>query len=192
MKRILIGFLSLALMLPGQKIENATPARDRVVKVQTALNHLTVIEVAEPVATVAVGSPQAFKVERRENKVFIQPLQEGLSTNLFIWTASTRLNYKLVPAISDARPMDFAIDYRQPERQAALQPKPAPVPAAKEPALPIEMLLRGTPVKQVGFPRSDSKRVDVLIRDVYRTENQVFIRYTIENRTGSLYRASTP
>ena len=117
MRRILVSFLTVAFALPGQKIDTETPARDRVVRVQTALNHLTVIEVAEPVTTVAVGSPQAFKVERRENKVFIQPLQDGTATNLFIWTATTRLNYELVPAISDAGQMDFAIDYKQPPRE---------------------------------------------------------------------------
>ena len=121
MRRLLIGTLALTLTfppLPAQKIETETPSRERVVRVQTAMNHLTVIEVAEPVTTVAVGSPQAFKVERRENKVFIQPLQENVATNLFIWTASTRLNYELVPAVSDAGQMDFAIDYRQPQPQA--------------------------------------------------------------------------
>src|SRR5882724_5656703 len=117
MRRLLIGPLALTMTfppLPAQKINTETPSRERVVRVQTAMSHLTVIEVAEPVATVAVGSPQAFKVERRENKVFIQPLQENVATNLFIWTASTRLNYELVPAVSDAGQMDFAIDYRQP------------------------------------------------------------------------------
>ena len=121
MRRLLIGTLALTMTfppLPAQKIETETPSRERVVRVQTAMNHLTVIEVAEPVTTVAVGSPQAFKVERRENKVFIQPLQENVATNLFIWTASTRLNYELVPAVSDAGQMDFAIDYRQPQPQA--------------------------------------------------------------------------
>src|ERR1039458_790171 len=131
MRRLLIGTLALTMTfppLPAQKIDTETPSRERVVRVQTAMNHLTVIEVAEPVATVAVGSPQAFKVERRENKVFIQPLQENVATNLFIWTASTRLNYELVPAVSDAGQMDFAIDYRQPQPQAQVaQPKPAPV-----------------------------------------------------------------
>src|ERR1035438_3807903 len=34
-------------------------------RVVSAMNHLTVIEVGEPVTTVAVGSPQSFKVERR-------------------------------------------------------------------------------------------------------------------------------
>ena len=70
MRRLLIGTLALTMTfppLPAQKIDIETPSRERVVRVQTAMNHLTVIEVAEPVATVAVGSPQAFKVERREN-----------------------------------------------------------------------------------------------------------------------------
>ena len=190
MKRVLLTFLAVSFALPAQKIDSQTPARDRVVRVQTALNHLTVIEVAEPVTTVAVGSPQAFKVERRENKVFIQPLQENVATNLFIWTATTRLNYELVAAISDAGQMDFAIDYQQPKREAELQP--APLPPKPQSALPTDMLLHGTPVKLVGFARSKQPHVDITIRDIYRTENQLFIRYAIENRSKSPYQPSTP
>jgi hypothetical protein len=190
MRRILVSFLTVAFALPGQKIDTETPARDRVVRVQTALNHLTVIEVAEPVTTVAVGSPQAFKVERRENKVFIQPLQDGTATNLFIWTATTRLNYELVPAISDPGQMDFAIDYKQPPRQSELQPPPSK--SAAEPSVPPDMLLHGTPVKLVGFNHSKAPRVDVTIRDVYRTEDRVFIRYMIENHTATPYQPATP
>src|SRR5258706_25696 len=83
MKCLLAGSLVLALTLPAQKIETETPARDRVVKVQTAMNHLTVIEVAEPVTTVAVGSPQTFKVERRENEVFVRYTIENRSQKTF-------------------------------------------------------------------------------------------------------------
>jgi hypothetical protein len=191
MFRVLVSFLLFASALPAQKIDTETPARDRVVRVQTALNHLTVIEVAEPVTTVAVGSPQAFKVERRENKVFIQPLQEGAATNLFIWTATTRLNYELVPAISDAGQMDFAIDYREPQREAKSEPAPAPKPTAQS-SVPSDMLLHSAPVKLVGFSRSKEPQVDITIRDVYRAENRVFIRYTIENRSKSPYNPSTP
>jgi len=191
MIRILASFLAVALTLPAQKIDTETPARDRVVRVQTALNHLTVIEVAEPVTTVAVGSPQAFKVERRENKVFIQPLQEGAATNLFIWTPTTRLNYELIPAINDAGQMDFAIDYRQPKREAEARPAPAPKPTEQS-ALPVEMLLHSAPVKLVGFARSKQPQVDITIRDVYRADNQVFIRYTIDNGSKTPYQPSTP
>src|SRR5215831_8791905 len=148
MRRTLIGTLALTLMFPplqAQKIDIETPSREHVVRVQTALNHLTVIEVAEPVTTVAVGSPQAFKIERRENKVLIQPLQENVATNLFIWTATTRLNYELVPAVSDAGQMDLAIDYRQPQPQAHLTPPKPPEPTVVVPTVPSEMLLNSTP-----------------------------------------------
>jgi len=194
MRRLLIGTLALTMTfppLPAQKIDTETPSRERVVRVQTAMNHLTVIEVAEPVATVAVGSPQAFKVERRENKVFIQPLQENVATNLFIWTASTRLNYELVPAVSDAGQMDFAIDYRQPQPQAQVaQPKPAPVAVVS--TVPNEMLLNSTPVRLVGGAAGAKAALGVLIRDIYRRQDEVFVRFSIENRSSQTLRAGTP
>src|SRR5689334_11219024 len=93
---------------PAQRIETELPDRARVTRVETAINHLTVIELAEPVTLAAAGSP-LFKIERRDNKVFIQPLEEGSSTNLFVWTASGRWSYELVPAVSPAT-MHFAID----------------------------------------------------------------------------------
>jgi hypothetical protein len=185
MKRLLVSSLALTLTLAAQKIETETPSRDRVVKVQTAMNHLTVIEVAEPVTTVAVGSPQTFKIERRENKVFIQPLQEGAATNLFIWTGSTRLNYELVPAISDAGQMDFAIDYRQ--LQAVTQPSPKPAVST----VPNDMLLNGIPVRLFGTAAAPKASL-VQIRDVYRKQDEVFVRYTIENRSEKTFRTGRP
>ena len=193
MRRLLIGTLALTMTfppLPAQKIDTETPSRERVVRVQTAMNHLTVIEVAELVTTVAVGSPQAFKVERRENKVFIQPLQENVATNLFIWTASTRLNYELVPAISDAGQMDLAIDYRQP--QAQLTPPKPPEPTVVVPTVPSEMLLNSTPVRLVGGAAAAKADLGVLIRDVYRRQDEVFVRFSIENRSSQTLRAGPP
>ena len=95
MKKLTIMCAALAVLgLPAwaQKIETQKPDRNRIVRVQTALNHLTVIEVGEPVTTVAAGS-SAFKIEWRENKVFVQPTEPSAATNLFIWTVSGRLNY---------------------------------------------------------------------------------------------------
>src|SRR6202451_336142 len=195
MRRLLIGTLALTLTfppLPAQKIETEPPSRERVVRVQTAMNHLTVIEVAEPVTTVAVGSPQAFKVERRENKVFTHPLQENVATTLFIWTVSSRLSYELVPAVSDAGQMDFAIDYRQPQPQAQVaQPKP-PAPVAVVSTVPSEMLLNSTPVRLIGLAAAPKANLGVLIRDVYRRQDEVFIRYSIENRSSQTLRTGRP
>jgi hypothetical protein len=194
-RHLLIGTLTLALTappIPAQKIETESPSRDHVVQVQTAMNHLTVIEVGEPVTTVAVGAPQSFKVERRENKVFIQPLVESVSTNLFIWTASTRLNYELVPAISDAGQMDFAIDYRTPQPQAQVTKPKAPEAAATVPAIPSEMLLSSIPVRLVGAAAAPKAVLDVLIRDIYRRQEQVFVRYSIENHSSQTFRTGRP
>ena len=195
MKHLLIGTLTLTFALhpvAAQRIENETPSREHVVRVQTAMNHLTVIEVGEPVTTVAVGSPQSFKVERRENKVFIQPLAESVSTNLFIWTASTRFNYELVPAVSDADQMDFAIDYRQPQSQAqATQPKPSE-PASPASIVPNEMLLNSTPIRLVGAAATSKAALGVFIRDIYRREGMVFVRYSIENHSSQTFRTGPP
>src|SRR5208283_3639740 len=130
MRRLIITLAELAVfVLPvwAQKIEIQKPDRNQIVRVQTALNHLTVIEVGETVTTVAAGSP-AFKIEWRENKVFVQPTEPDVNTNLFIWTASGRLNYELEAAGAVAQ-MDFAIDHPVPH------PTPVPAVAVKPPSL---------------------------------------------------------
>src|SRR5947209_8069236 len=104
----IVTLFMFVLALPFQRIETQYPDRAKVTRVETAMNHLTVIELAEPVTLAAAGSP-SFKIERRDNKVFIQPLEEGVSTNLFIWTGSGRWNYELVPAVS-VETMHFAVD----------------------------------------------------------------------------------
>src|SRR6516165_1932239 len=111
MKRILMTLALLTLTLVpamAQKIGTEASDRTRIVHLKTALNHLTVIEVGEPVVEVAAGSP-TFKVEWRDNKVFVQPTEADAATNLFIWTATQRLNYELEPAGAISS-MDFAVD----------------------------------------------------------------------------------
>src|SRR5207245_100029 len=72
--KICLSFLAVTVLARpawGQKVEVQKPDRGQILHVQTALNHLTVLELTEPVSTVAVGSP-VFKVEWRENKGFIR------------------------------------------------------------------------------------------------------------------------
>ena len=85
MKRILMTLALLTLTLVpamAQKIGTEASDRTRIVHLKTSLNHLTVIEVGEPVVEVAAGSP-SFKVEWRENKVFVQPTEADAASNLF-------------------------------------------------------------------------------------------------------------
>jgi type IV secretory pathway VirB9-like protein len=108
-KLIALALIAIAtLPIAAQKIESESGDRNRIVHLETALNHLTIIEVSEPVTMVAAGSP-SFKVEWKENKVFVQPTEPDVATNLFIWTTTERLNYELEPAAAVDK-MDFAID----------------------------------------------------------------------------------
>ena len=112
MKRTLMLIAIATLTVFGQKIETQKADRMKITRLATTQNHLSVLEFNEPVKEVAVGSSN-FKVEWRENKVFIQPLEPDATTNLFIWTASGRQSYELVPAAS-VEEMHFAIDEEPP------------------------------------------------------------------------------
>ena len=190
MTRWLMVGLAAALAAYGQKIETQKADRTRITRVETALNHLTVIEVGDSVEQVATGST-SFKVEWRGNKVFVQPLEPDAATNLFIWTRSSRLSYELVPAGSVEK-MHFAID-EEPTIKAAAAPPPAPAvaPVAQKPAIPSEMLYKSELVRLVGASGQRSS-VDVVLRDVYEKDGKVYLRYAIRNAGTGTYEARDP
>ena len=190
------AFLALvvALAANGQKINIEKSDRNKVIRVQTVMNHLSIIELAEPVTEVAAGS-SSYKVEWRGNKVFVQPLEPEATTNLFIWTASGRLNYELVAvsAVSDA---EFAID-QEPGKAATPPPAPpihasatADSVAVEQGKLASQMLFASKPVRLSGELKRG--RVQVIIKDVYRAENRVYVRYAIQNDDQSAYRPGAP
>jgi hypothetical protein len=180
---IITAFTAAWMPLLAQKIEHETGDRTQIIHLTTALNHLTVIELREPVIQVATGS-QSFKVEWRENKVFVQPTESDASTNLFIWTASERLNYELEPA-GDVAAMDFAVD-----QMPLAQPKPASVTPPPQPS-PTEILLAGKPVR-LESSRPTRKPIEVTIRDLYERDGRVLVRYAVRNRGNHVYDVSTP
>jgi hypothetical protein len=190
MKRILMTLALLTLTLVpamAQKIGTETSDRTRIVHLKTALNHLTVIEVGEPVVEVAAGSP-SFKVEWRENKVFVQPTEADAATNLFIWTATQRLNYELEPA-GPVTAMDFAVD------QAAHNPEPAkPANTSSEIVSPsiTDMLLAEKPVRVVPSKKNASKAVEVSISDLYENDGRLLIRYAVSNHGSQPFSIDTP
>lgn len=189
MKRVALIFVLLAsALIPAlaQRIETETSDRTRILHLKTALNHLTVIEVAEPVTQVAAGSP-SFKVEWRENKVFVQPTEADATTNLFIWTANQRLNYELEPAgaLTD---MDFAVD------QTPVHVEPIKPTSATPPAPPsiTELLLAGKPVRLLPSKQRTSKTVEVWISDLYEKDGRLLIRYAVRNHSSEPYSIDTP
>lgn len=190
MNKICLSFLVVtALAWPawGQKVEVQKLDHGQILHVQTALNHLTVLEMNEPVSTVAVGSP-LFKVEWRENKVFIQPTEPNVATNLFVWTASGRFNYELDPAGSVPQ-MDFAID--QPVAGPPIVPLSANQSGRPSSPSPAEVLIDAKPVRLYGSS-SDKNRVAVYLTDLLEHDGQIFIRYTIRNQTQKAYVPGAP
>ena len=182
MNRISLCFLAVAALsypAKAQKVEVQKPDRERVVHVETSLNHLTVLEMSEPVITVAVGS-NSFKVEWRENKVFIEPNDANVATNLFVWTASGRFNYELDPA-GDIPRMDFAID------QPVIDP-PAPVKTVSKPLdpSPADVLMQTKPIRLYGSV-PEKNHAALYLTDVVEHDGQIVIRYTIRNQTRKAY-----
>jgi hypothetical protein len=191
----MILLLFVLAAAPSQRIEAQFPDRSRITRVETAMNHLTVIELAEPVTLAAAGSP-LFKVERRDNKVFIQPLEEGSSTNLFVWTASGRWSYELVPAVSPAT-MHFAIDQQAvpiSQSPSSLDTVPPANPASDAgpfKSFAEEMLLFAKPIRNLGVTFRPTE-VGAYITDVYRRDDQLFIRYVIDNGTARPFAIGIP
>ena len=184
----LIVLLLAGVPVLGQKIDTQAPGPATITRVETALNHLTVIELAEPVMSVATGS-QSFKVEWRENKVFIEPTEPNLSTNLFIWTKSGRLNYELEPA-GEVTQMDFAID--QPPTPKAVTK--TPVVKADPPSPPVvseSVFPKGTPVRTKTY-KAGRNRVQVVFKDIFNQDDRVYIRYVVENSTKHVYDVRPP
>ena len=188
MKRIvlpLVVLVSALIPAAAQKIETATSDRTRVVHLKTALNYLTVIELNEPVMQVAAGSP-SFKVEWRENKVFIQPTEADAATNLFIWTAGQRLNYELEPAESVTN-MDFAID-QTPVPAEPIRPANATL---QVPSI-TDLLLAGKPIRMLPSKQHVPKPVEVWISDLYEKNGRLLIRYAVRNHGTQPYTVETP
>lgn len=192
MKRLLPSILICGLCLycaviaVSQDTETTTKTNNAI-RVTTALNHLTVLEFREPVTLVAAGGAD-FQIERQENKVFVKPLKSGVSTNLFVWTASRRFNYELEPA-GEVKDMNFAID------NATAAAKPTVDPQVQLDQLADMMLTRAF----LGAEAIDSTRISVpnnhigvRIEQVFRTKNSVYIHYWIENHSKDSYRVTAP
>ncbi len=196
--RSLIGLLLLAVAAPSwaQKIVTEAPNRNQVMQVHTALNHLTVIEAGEPVVSVATGS-DAFKVEWRGNKVFVEPTEPSASTNLFIWTASGRLNYELDPAVP-VESMDFAIDNPKPTTDSKVVTQKTQrlssntlISDSSGNFSEMNSMLEGRPV-QDEQSKPLNNRVNVTIDEVFDQKGTLFVRYEIRNDTRGAYYPRAP
>jgi hypothetical protein len=154
------------------------------------LNHLTVIEVGEPIAMAAAGS-DAFEIERHGNRVFVKPTRAGVSTNLFVWTEHGRSVYELQSA-ADVSKMDVLIGAAQ-----------APAVSAKAEQLSDEdvskiaeqvlshTLLNAERVNALGL-KTQKNRVNVRLEEVVRGKDAIYVRYQVTNLSAVPYRVVAP
>ena len=114
--RILLS-AAMFLMLIGVSVGDINPAThiateviqpDKVTRVATALNHITIIELPEPVVSLSIGS-DSIRVEYHDNRVLIKPTKPNVSTNLFVWTATSHSVYEILPA-GDPTAMSYMLD----------------------------------------------------------------------------------
>jgi len=188
MKRALILILTMyAVCGSADELKVNASAPTEVIHVATALDHLTVLEFGEPVTMAAAGSP-AFQIERHEDKVFIKPLKAGVSTDLFVWTASRRFAYELEPP-GEVKNMNFAVDSRV--------PTPKPAPDSKEQLNDIaDMMftraLLGSERVDSGNIKDAKDRVTVRIEHLFQSRNTTYIHYSIRNQSARPYRVTAP
>lgn len=186
----------IPLVLASMVAEAQTTSQTQIRHVETSLNHLTVLEFGEPVTTLAIADPDSFRVEQHDDKVFIEPLRQGVATNLFVWTGSRQLSYELDPA-GELASMDVLIRVEpaaHPHISGATisDVSDAEIHRIASVVLAQEMVgaqeIAHDPFK--GKPMQD--QVEVELDQVYRTKDQLYIRYTVTNETKTPFRLTTP
>ncbi len=159
--------------------------------IHTALNHLTVIDLGEPIQFIAAADPDSFQIERAGDKVLLQPLKEGASTNLILWTSSRQVSYEL-DAPGDAAKMNVLIHNLPVSVRAASE-----VPSEKErlriAAMATSQAVLGAQDIAVEQPsRGSSSAVAVSVTRVLHTNEGTYLQFQIVNHSAAPFRATMP
>jgi hypothetical protein len=190
MKTLTTISLALAVAAAGAQ----TTSQSQIRHIETSLNHLTVLEFGESVTTLAIADPDSFQIERHDDKVFVKPLREGVSTNLFIWTTSREMSYELDPA-GQLAAMDVLVRTEPAPKQhvnAQASAEPSDAEIRKIASLVLTQAMMGVE----GIVRDPEKRaadrVEVDVEQVYRAKDRLYIRYSIANPSRFPFRVTNP
>lgn len=185
------SFLFAALAATSLSACAQTTNFNQVQHIQTALNHLTVVDLGEPVIDLAVAEPDAFEIERHDDKVFIKPLREGVSTNLFIWTTVRQLTYEIDPAGDVAKMNVIVRNAPQPVAHvAAVEDDDRKI--QKIAALVLTQALMGTEDIAHDNSKAPTSGLMVELNQVFRSKSDLYIRYTMTNQSKVPFRITTP
>lgn len=158
--------------------------------IHTALNHLTVIDLGEPIEFIAAANSQAFQVERAGDKVLLQPLKDSAATNLILWTASRQISYE-IDAPGDVAQMNVLVRNLPASTRSQVD---APSPKEREliaTAATSKTLLQAEEVIE-DSPAKSATDVDASIIRVLRTEEGTYLQYRVVNHSANPFRVTVP
>jgi hypothetical protein len=146
------------------------------------------------VTTLAIADPDSFQVERHDDKVFVKPLREGVSTNLFIWTASREMSYELDPA-GQLAAMDVLVRTAPAPKQhlnAQASAERSDAEIRKIASLVLTEAMMGVENVTHDPQKIADGRVVVDVEQVYRAKDRLYIRYSIANQSRTPFRVTNP
>jgi hypothetical protein len=186
---ILGGSMALAQNIVHQPVNP-----NGVIQVHTALDHISILALPEKIIRVAAGS-DAMQIEWHDNSVYIKPLKAGQSTNLMVWTKHQMSTYEL-EAPGDLHSMSFVIDETaspipQARAQAAASPTPEEMQRVTDSVIG-STLLQVTPVVPSHGLRPAKDYVSVVIKEVVRDNNSLYVRFAVTNTSSHPYRIISP
>ena len=179
---VICGFL---MVIP----ENFISAQTHIEAINTAMHHITAVQVPEPVENVAVGSEQ-IHVEWRGNTVLLQPTQAGVKTNMIVFTHSKSYNYEIVPS-KDPSEMTMVVKEPSPPRKAPPVPPSRSEIQREHDALYTDLLMTAQPINTHDV-RKNKHKMSVEIELVSQDDDNYYIRFHAVNGGGDTYRLQTP
>lgn len=194
------GFIALSIlggsMAAAQNIIHQPINPNGVTPVHTSLDHISILTLPEKITRVAAGS-DAMQIEWHDNNVFIKPLKAGQSTNLMVWTEHQFSTYELEEP-GDVHNMSFVIDEtaspipQDNGRSTAADTNPSPQAVQRMTDSVIgSTLLQVTTVVPRGV-RPAKDYVTVLIKEVVRDKNSLYVRFAVSNTGSHPYRIAWP
>ena len=187
-------FFAAGSLASAQTITHQPVNPNAVTPVATALNHLSLIELPEPITRAAVGSDD-IRIEWHGNTVALKPVRQGQSTNLFVWTEHTQSTYEILPP-GEVTSASFVIDQsngRSEENKAAEKEAKISQTEIQKAAdtLIAQSMLQSSAVNSRGV-KDATDHVNVRIIEVVRDKEALYVRYTVSNPGQHPYRLSSP
>lgn len=185
--------LAAGSMASAQTITHQAVNPNAVTRVATALDHLSLIELPEPIIRAAIGS-EDIQIEWHGNTVALKPLRQGRSTNLFVWTEHTQTSYEILPPgeVTNAAFVIDQTDGRKTDKPATAKSEISSTEIQKAAdALIVQTMLQSSAVNSRTVKNSKD-HVNVRITEIVRDKDTLYVRFTVSNPGQQPYRINDP